>query len=244
MNHTYFEELIAAETLGTLSVKEKAALQRHRSAGCERCQRMHHQFASVSSALALPSIERMPASSVKMALLHRLQNQALYAHVLRTQGRLTLNGQRLKPQTKILSGQTFSTGHRSTADLRIPNIAILRVGQKTRAYFVQQKDQVTVELETGFIISRVKTGTPYTVHTAATTVEARGTLFIVKKESARATYVCLCQGKILISAPDLQQELSGDHEAVLIRQERSRTHSVPDTLRHHIGDQTFLTESF
>lgn len=152
------------------------------------------------------------------------------AWVLR-RGALLAEGKALAAGSVLPWGTLLSTGAGTEAQVQLGGGAIFLLKENSQVRLQTAAGQTELELPQGTLLSYVKAGHPLGLRSGPTHVSAEGTIFLVRAEGAKKAYVCVCLGRLRVSAPGLEQALwakdEEDEHAVQVELEGGRSRSVP-----------------
>jgi hypothetical protein len=135
------------------------------------------------------------------------------AVVLEARGDVRIDGMPAASGAKLRSGQSVSVSGDAEAFVSVGGRAGFRLSRDAEARLVTEGKAIEVRLKSGWLLSAVKTGTPYAVAVEHGKVSALGTDFIVKVRDGLA-YTCICHGKLgLVGFPQDRIE-SAHHGAI------------------------------
>jgi hypothetical protein len=149
------------------------------------------------SAFSLPAPGWLLAAGALAALLivPRFFKAAPRPEILSLRGDVRIDGRAVSVGDILGKGRVISVSPDGEAVVRIPGRAGFRLSRGAEAEIVRNDDAIEVRLTKGWILSAVKSGTPYTVATEHGAASALGTDFMVKAEGGWAC-VCICHGRL------------------------------------------------
>ncbi len=156
--------------------------------------------ASVFLAFGAASLFLKPEPSVRVAALS---------------GEISSNGRPLALGDRLPTGAVVETAPGAWALLRLDRRAAVRLKDGGRLTLTRLKGEVELRLERGSLFSHVRHGTPFSVLTPAVAASVRGTTFYVQVDSPDKTYLCLCEGRLRVTAPGLLRDLETQHHEAL-----------------------------
>jgi hypothetical protein len=117
------------------------------------------------------------------------------ARVVAVGGGVTVDGRAVAAGDPVSWGSVIEVPLDGEAVVRLGDRAVFKLSRGGRATLARSGDALSVRLSAGWLLSAVKTGTPYAVLTEHSRISALGTDFIVKVRGGRA-YACICHGRI------------------------------------------------
>lgn len=147
----------------------------------------------------VPSRWAIAAGAIAALLLAvRILHGRAQPELLAVRGEVTVDGHAASAGERLAPGRTISVSSDGEAVVRVGGRAGFRLSHGAQAVIVRDDKVVNVRLIKGWILSAVKTGTPYTVQTEHGEASALGTDFMVKEEQGWAQ-VCICHGRLRLS---------------------------------------------
>ncbi|HTB22583.1 MAG TPA: FecR family protein [bacterium] len=127
------------------------------------------------------------------------------------------------------------TGAGARAELRIRGQALIALNENTRATLRRGARGLELLLEAGGAMVHVVKNTAFSVQLPLGLIEVKGTWFYAESRGPKESYVCLCEGKLWLSAGGLRKVMkSRDHVAVTLAHRKGKpTLSKAPTLHWH-----------
>ncbi len=129
-------------------------------------------------------------------------------------GGVAVDGRAAAEGSGIEYGREITAGDDGEAVVRIGRSGGFKLSRGGRARVFTHDDGIEVVLDSGWLLSAVRTGARYRVKTPRSLVAALGTDFIVKVRESRA-YVCICRGRINLSGDFTERELASERHGAL-----------------------------
>lgn len=122
----------------------------------------------------------------------------------------TINGRPAASGSPVRAGQRVSVGEGGEAIVRVGDgRAAFRLLHGGAAAFSNAGDGYIVTLESGWMLSAVKTGVPYLAATPHGTAMALGTEYLLKVQPDRS-WVCICRGSLRLGG-DFPETVISSH---------------------------------
>ena len=157
--------------------------------------------------------------------------------VIRVSGRLLAGGKAAGEGATLQMNQRWETPAGSESDIRVGSRAVLRLKPGTRMRMVRRKNgEIRISLEKGALLNAVRPGEKYRLETPVAAATIRGTVFFVENESAQTTYMCLCRGRMGVSASkNFTRELTrAGHESIRVtRPAGKKSKALPCEWHNH-----------
>jgi ribosomal 50S subunit-recycling heat shock protein len=150
-----------------------------------------------------------------LLLVPRFFSARAQSEFLVVRGAVTVDGHVVSAGERLALGQTISVPADGEAVVRIGKRAGFRLTHGAQAQIARDDSSVEIRLRKGWILSAVKTGTPYTVVTDHGRTSALGTDFIVKTEDGWA-WACICHGRLGLSGFP-QETIAAEHHAHILQ---------------------------
>lgn len=153
------------------------------------------------------------AAVAALLLIPRLFRNRAQSEFVAIRGDVTVDGHAVSSGASLAPGQIISVPADGEAVVNIDGRAGFRLSRGARASISRDGDGIRVRLAKGWILSAVKTGTPYTVAAEHAEASALGTDFMVKEENGWAQ-VCICHGRLRLSGFSEATIASAHHYAI------------------------------
>lgn len=159
------------------------------------------------------------------------------ATIIRLQGSLTIDGTPAAEGHAVYMDRRVAVSSGSDAVLQIGDSALLRVRGAAELVLVRGSPAVEIELTRGWLLNVIRSGIGYTVKTPRGSAAALGTVFFVNVDSPDTTYICICEGRLRISAPGLEQTLEATHhQSVDLVERNGRPETFPAPMQFHTDE--------
>lgn len=161
---------------------------------------------------AWPTVAAMAAAALVVVFAFRGSRDGATLEDVR--GLVTVDGRPAAGGARVAWGSVVAVSEDGEAVIRVGRRAGLGLSRGGRARLTREGSALSVHLESGWLLSAVRTGAPYAVVTPHSRVTALGTDFIVKVHDGRA-YVCICHGRIGLKGDFPRDEIASEsHGAV------------------------------
>jgi ferric-dicitrate binding protein FerR (iron transport regulator) len=116
-----------------------------------------------------------------------------------------------------LADGVLRTGPGASAEVRIKGQALVAVKENSLATLRRGARGLELLLERGGALVNVVSGVPFSSALPLGLVRVRGTWFYVESRGPRESYICLCEGRLALSAEGFRKEMRAeDHTAVTL----------------------------
>lgn len=169
------------------------------------------------------------------------------AQIVFAKGAVTVDAQAVSPQQFVRAGQNIVTAEQSEAVVRfVGDAASVYLMDRTRVGMPETRDRQTrrLRLSEGRVLNIVRAGEAFSIETPLGRVDALGTVFFVKMDSAQKLYVCICGGRIGVSSGGVRRTMEADHHAAMeIVEVDGRREFVPAAMRDHTDSDIAALQS-
>jgi hypothetical protein len=132
------------------------------------------------------------------------------AEIVSVQGSVSVSGRPVGAGSPLRVGETIAVDPAAEAIVRIGGRAVFRLSRGGRAVISRAGSDIELSLQEGWALSAVNKGNAYSVVTAHGRIAALGTVFIVRA-GAQRDYVCICNGRLLLSGNFPAKEIAAEH---------------------------------
>jgi ferric-dicitrate binding protein FerR (iron transport regulator) len=168
----------------------------------------------LNALLSMALRPKQPPQALKGRLMAAVASPAL--ELRRSEGRVTLDD------------GVVSTGKGASAELRVKGQALIALKENSLATLRRGLNGLELLLEKGGALVNVVPGIPFTSTLPLGLVQVKGTWFYVESRGPKESYLCLCEGRLLLRAEGLRKELvSQDHLAMTLSRKNGTSRLAP-----------------
>jgi len=139
-----------------------------------------------------------------MGLLLALAVPALAApagRIVTAEGQVRVNGKPASEGAVVSAGDRLTVGSQSRAVVTLASGAAFRLGPQTDLRIEALGKQTRLALKKGDILTAVRSGSDFRVRAPKVVAAVRGTTFYMQATPVHPSLICICHGKVDVSAP-------------------------------------------
>ncbi len=160
-------------------------------------------------------------------------------------GDVTVDGKTVEAGDAVYPGAVVKTGSDSFVDILIDEQSIVRVNENSKTRIEFSEKDIWFDLKAGAISGVInkaleflkKAGKPFRFTTVTATAGIRGTLFYMKLENVKSTYICCCNGVLHVEDANGKQRgilKAKHHESVqFIKWDDGHIERIASRMKHH-----------
>lgn len=173
---------------------------------------------------------------VLVALLAAPAIAAPSGKLVTADGSVRVNGRPAAAGALVKEGDRLSVGRGSRAVVLLSTGAAFRLGPNSELRVSDLGARTHLTLKKGDILSAVKTGTKYHVTTPKVVAAVRGTVFYMQSTRVHPSLICICHGKVDVSAPGkAKRRVDTDHHKLYAVKPNARW--IPLELSGHTDEE-------